>query len=642
MNTSFFHACLKKRRAENGIATYITEQGRLIDNFHDVVSHFVKHFRSYLGSPSSATGRIDLHCIEMGTKLSIDQKLLLLKPFSCKEIRAALFGIPITKSPGPDGFGSSFFKVLWQEIRDEVCSAIGQCFNTGHFPSELHETTLSLVPKVTNPSQAIDYRPIAYCSTLYKCIAKLLCSRMALVLPDLIQLNHGAFIRGRSIAHNIMIFQDLIKNYRRTSTSPRCWIMVCLKNTSYSLLMNGRVQGTRSAVSIFKEVLVKFSATTGLSINANKSHIFFGGVIATERRIIAQEIQLPEGSFPLKLKLLSWTSRHLSFAGQMQLIHSVLFGLRNYWMSIFVLPQSIVKEVEKLCRGFLWGIYGNRSKLHITSWQQVCLPKAYGGLGFRDGASWNKAILAKYIWAISEKPDILWVKWINTIYLKGFNFYNYTLKPDSCWYWRKLCHLRGKFSQTEILAAGVPGRFKPSKLYNSTLNQQLVGYHQEVWCKLTLPKHQFLLWQVVNAHLLTRDNLIRFNLQVNNLLCPVCGGHNESHTHLFFECFLSKMILNLIFAWIGFKAWPSDFNSWVVWLPSGRHGIISSILNLVVAAVIYSIWRNRNRCIFYGYSLIADSIAKDVINIVKYRLYIVKNRKISLQDQLFIRKLQCN
>ncbi|XP_062075622.1 secreted RxLR effector protein 78-like [Humulus lupulus] len=73
-----------------------------------------------------------------------------------------------------------------------------------------------------------------------------------------------------------MIFQDLIKNYGRAITSPRCaikidlskaydtvdwqfledllkalyfpmkfigWIMMCLRNTSYSLLMNGRVQG---------------------------------------------------------------------------------------------------------------------------------------------------------------------------------------------------------------------------------------------------------------------------------------------------------------------------------------------------------------------------------------------------------------
>ncbi|XP_062093692.1 uncharacterized protein LOC133799706 [Humulus lupulus] len=301
MNTSYFHACLKKRRAENGIATYITEQGRLIDYFHDVVSHFVEHFRSYLGSPSSATGWIDLRCIEMGAKLSVDQQLILLKPFTHKEIRDALFR---------------------------------------NFPSELHETTLSLVPKV--------------------------------VLPDLIQLNQGAFIQGRSIAHNIMIFQDLIENCGRTSTSPRCAIKIDLSNACDTVdwqfledllkafcfpmkfigwIMSSRqfqgremgcqgdpmspllfvlimeyltrslqvaahkstfrfhpmckslillnlcfaddlilfCKGTLSAIRVFKEVLEEFSAATGLSINASKSHIFFG-VNAAERRNITQEI----------------------------------------------------------------------------------------------------------------------------------------------------------------------------------------------------------------------------------------------------------------------------------------------------------------------------------------------------------------
>ncbi|XP_062075893.1 uncharacterized protein LOC133780025 [Humulus lupulus] len=286
-------------------------------------------------------------------------------------------------------------------------------------------------------------------------------------------------------------------------------------------------KGTLSAVRVFKEVLEEFSAATELSINASKCHIFFGGVNVAERRNIAQEIQLSEGSFLLKylgvpmrptkwrhedcdiilqkirLRLQSWTSRHLSFAGRMKLIHSVLFGLRNYWMSIFVLPQSIVKEVEKIFRGFLWGISGNISKIHIASWQK-----------------------------------------------------NYNLKPDCSWYWRKLCHMRGKFSLAEVLAAGVTGRLKASKLYNSSLIQQLVGYHQAVWCKLVIPKHRFLLWQVVNSHLLTGDNMLR--------------------------------------------------------------------------------------SIFDGYSLAADCIARDVINIVQYRFFIVKNRKISLQEQHFIGKLQCN
>ncbi|XP_062105011.1 uncharacterized protein LOC133816653 [Humulus lupulus] len=162
---------------------------------------------------------------------------------------------------------------------------------------------------------------------------------MAMILPDLIQPNQGAFIQGFKVV---------------------------------SRERKGCVKGTLSAVRVFKVALEDFSAATWLSVNTSKSHIFFGGVNAPDRRIIAHEIQLSKGTFPLKylgdpmrptkwkhedyeiiiqkirLRLHTWASRHLSFAGRMQLIHSVLFGLRNYWMNIFLLPQSVVKEVEKL------------------------------------------------------------------------------------------------------------------------------------------------------------------------------------------------------------------------------------------------------------------------------------------------------
>ncbi|XP_062100135.1 uncharacterized protein LOC133806016 [Humulus lupulus] len=184
-------------------------------------------------------------------------------------------------------------------------------------------------------------------------------------------------------------------------------------------------KGSMAAVRVLKNALEEFSSVTRLEINTSKSHVYFGGVSADDRKKLAAELQLSEGSFPLKylgvpmrptkwkhadcdiiiqkfrLRIHNWASRHLSFAGIIWLIHSVLFGLRNYWMGIFILPQSIIKEIEKLCRGFLWGVNGNQSKIHLASWNKVCLPKVYGGLGFKNGLAWNKAILAKYIWAIT-------------------------------------------------------------------------------------------------------------------------------------------------------------------------------------------------------------------------------------------------
>ncbi|XP_062114000.1 uncharacterized protein LOC133825012 [Humulus lupulus] len=526
-----------KRKAENGIVSFITEDGKMVDNF--------------------------------------------------SEVEGALFSIPITKSPSPDGFGSGFFKAVWNDIGDEVCEAITHCFESGIFPSELHETTLSLIPKVANPSRAVDYRPIACCSTLYKCMSKLICKRMADILPDVIQPNQGAFVKGRSIAHNIMIFQDLIKNYGRATTSSRCaikidlrkaydtvdwvflenllkalkfpmkfigWIMACVRNTSYFLLMNGRIQGKFKGGKgqrqgdpmspllfvIIMEYLTRSLQQAALNspfryhpmckslklINlcfADDLLLFCKGSLAAIRfvkGVLDSFATATEGLFPLtylgvpmrptkwkhedcevilqkfRLKIQNWASRHLSFAGRIQLINSVLLGLQKYWMSIFVLPQSIVKEIERICRGFLWGSAGQRSKLHIPSWQKVCLPKVYGDLGFRDGATWNWAVLAKYVWALSTKPDLLWVKCIHSIYLKGADFWNYVLIADCSWYWRKLCHLRDHFRPTDIISAGVQGRFKSTRLYNSLLVQQRDEFYRTIWSRIILPNHRFMLWQV--------------------------------------------------------------------------------------------------------------------------------------------------
>ncbi|XP_062113363.1 uncharacterized protein LOC133824490 [Humulus lupulus] len=461
-----------------------------------------------------------------------------------------------------------------------------------------------------------------------------------------------------------MIFQDLIKNYGKTSTSSRCAIKIDLSKAYGTVdwefledLLKALIfpmkfiddlllfcKGSLSAVRSVKEVLDEFASATGLSINFGKSHIFFGGVTSYDRTRIAHEINLTEGTFPLKylgvpmrptkwrhedceviiqkfrLKIQNWASRHLSFAGRIQLINFVLLGLQNYWMTIFVLPQSIVKEIEKLCRGFLWGISGQRSKIHIPSWQKVCLPKAYGGLGFRDGASWNRAVLAKYVWAISAKPDLLWVKWINSIYLKRVNLWNYELKEDCSWYWRKLCRLKDRFKPAAILSAGAQGKFQSSRLYNSLLVQQ----------------------RVVNSQLLTRDNLSRMHVHVTTMICPVCERNRDSYSHLFFYCILSQLLVKSIFDWLGSVAWPSDFNSWMVWLARARSGVSTAIVNMVFAAIIYSIWRNRNRCFHDGYSLTVMNLVQEEKYTTKFRLYIVSNSQISVKDQMYIRQLQCN
>lgn len=273
--TGYFHASLKGREAQNRILSFL-DNGPLLDDFEKVRMHFLNHFKSFMGTESPANGAIDMKFVTQGPVLDSDKQLRLIKPFSAKEIKETLFSIDSNKSPGLDGFGAGFFKSSWDIVGKEVVQAVNEFFTTHSLPKNLSTTVLVLIPKVSSPSSANDFRPIACCSTIYKCVAKLICNRMNMVLPNIISDNQGAFIKGGSLAHNILIIQDLLRAYGRANISSRCmmkidlskaydtiswrfvenllnalcfstkfvkWTMSCLSSAHYSLLINGRIQG---------------------------------------------------------------------------------------------------------------------------------------------------------------------------------------------------------------------------------------------------------------------------------------------------------------------------------------------------------------------------------------------------------------
>ncbi|XP_062093461.1 uncharacterized protein LOC133799462 [Humulus lupulus] len=398
-----------------------------------------------------------------------------------------------------------------------------------------------------------------------------------------------------------------------------------------------------SSFQIIQHIFEEFCHSSGMKANLSKSQVFFSAISAQDKLQLQQMLHLAEGTFPLKylgvpmrptkwkeadcgeilkkikLRLHTWASRHLSYAGRVQLISSVLLGLRNYWMNIFLLPQSIIKEVDKLCIWFLWGNNGTRSNFHLTYWSTICLPNAFGGLGFGEGSKWNKAMLGKYIWAISHQQEALWVKWVHVVYLKGQNFGQYQLKVDTSWYWRKIYQLQDMFSQEEIEKVGSQGRFKIRQLYPSLIHHIPVKYQQFVWNRMSVPKHRFITWQAVNSKLLTRDHLQRVILLLDSTLCSVCDQDEESHSHLFFGCYFSQQVVHQVQGRFG-CTWPLIFSDWCRWIEDMRKGVRASIVAAVFSATVYYLWHNRNTCFVHNYSLNVMAVVELIKKDIKCRL----------------------
>lgn len=121
---------------------------------------------------------------------------------------------------------------------------------------------------------------------------------------------------------------------------------------------------------------------------------------------------------------------------------SVLESIHVYWANVFLLPQTVIHDINSLLKGFLWSQGEKADGKAKIAWKNVCKPKAKGGLGLKDLSVWNKAMLTKYIWYIADGKDTLWVKWINTYKLKGRSIWVINEEANDSWGWRNMLRLR--------------------------------------------------------------------------------------------------------------------------------------------------------------------------------------------------------
>ncbi|KAJ9536741.1 hypothetical protein OSB04_un000126 [Centaurea solstitialis] len=162
-------------------------------------------------------------------QVSFPDSLHMIRPIADEEIRHAMFHIGNDKAPGSDSFTSKFFKAAWDIVCSDVLLAIHNFFYRGHLPKELNHTLLCLLPKTPNASSVSEFRPIACCSVLYKCISKVIVYRMKPYLDGIISRSQSAFIPGRKIVDNILMAHELVAGYHLGRGPPRCAFKIDLR-----------------------------------------------------------------------------------------------------------------------------------------------------------------------------------------------------------------------------------------------------------------------------------------------------------------------------------------------------------------------------------------------------------------------------
>ena len=212
-NTSFFHAKAKERARINKIKYLKRADGSVVTSQGGLETE-AKSFYQALFTAHDVT---DPELINQWVAPKVDDFMneRLCAPITNEEVEKALFMMYPDKSPGPDGFTAGFYIRHWNLLKNNICEAVRLLLSRGDMPEMVNSTVLVLIPKVKNPQEMAQFRPISLCNVLYKIASKVLALRLRPFLKHIISEEQSAFVPGRLITDNVLLAYESIHYLQR-------------------------------------------------------------------------------------------------------------------------------------------------------------------------------------------------------------------------------------------------------------------------------------------------------------------------------------------------------------------------------------------------------------------------------------------
>lgn len=182
-NTRFFHCRATQRRHKNLITGIKSQSNIWCTKPNEVSNIFLEYFQQLFTSSNSSIAVSDLDSIPRIVTTEMNETLTA--SFQAWEVEVALKQMAPLKAPGPDGMPPLFYQNFWELVKGDVIHDILFFLNSGSLPLSLNHTFITLIPKIKNPENVTEFRPISLCNVLYKIFSKVLANRLKRVLPIL-------------------------------------------------------------------------------------------------------------------------------------------------------------------------------------------------------------------------------------------------------------------------------------------------------------------------------------------------------------------------------------------------------------------------------------------------------------------------
>lgn len=112
--------------------------------------------------------------------------------------------------------------------------------NGGQLPEGINQTTIVLIPKIRNPQDLKNFRPVLLCNVIYKICSKVLANRLRVFVDEIISEVQSAFIPGRLITDNVLVAYECTHYLKRKKGKSRA-CAIKLDRRRHTTGLNGTI-----------------------------------------------------------------------------------------------------------------------------------------------------------------------------------------------------------------------------------------------------------------------------------------------------------------------------------------------------------------------------------------------------------------
>jgi hypothetical protein len=125
-----------------------------------------------------------------------------------EEVREAIRRCSRGKAHGPDRLGNDWYRDHEDTLVPVLAALFNYCFVHKATPTSFQQAFIFRLKKVDDPSDPLNYRPIALLNTDYKVYTRIFATRLSRHLASLVHSTQFGFVPGRSIHTAIDLFES--------------------------------------------------------------------------------------------------------------------------------------------------------------------------------------------------------------------------------------------------------------------------------------------------------------------------------------------------------------------------------------------------------------------------------------------------